>query len=565
MDITVDDRLNALQQISQRKIVDVLDSISGKKDLIIEQKLMKSLDSFIGVAVLKRHGVDKIFKLEPGLKPTNTQRLFLTSSDLISCKRVLDQIQSERLQSTGLVFYMLVTPHIPTAVNSLIEEEGLADLIKIYPMPWELIRIDGNALSLETPMFVDLFYHHDTNLLPTLARSIWSLQMVLGWPKLTLTFGKHSEQVLKMIEIMRESTQSGNTDAEIGGIIIMDRSYDLVSTLLTPVSYLGLLSEVATINVGTATIDNTQIKLDIKKDQVYEDIRDIHFSDVFPKLRTMAKSLKSEQEATQGMKLAEMGHYVATRLQKTTEIKRQLASHIGACEAIIGALGSEFETLQSTEKSILDCTKRKECLDYIEKNMDEYPLRSLRLLCLLSITSDGITPSELQTIQKSHLHAHGYQYIPLMYKLETSGFLRHKKENLLNKLPTWSGEWTNYAQKMKLLPNQSKRTDNKSNICPSYVFSGAYIPAIAQFLSTALAQLTDPKSFEDLINLPGCRVNRPRAIIQPKTVIVCIVGGITYGEISACRFVEKSTGIRLVIVSDTLLTGNTLMKNIQDA
>lgn len=53
MDITVDDRLNALQQISQRKIVDVLDSISGKKDLIIEQKLMKSLDAFIGVVVLK--------------------------------------------------------------------------------------------------------------------------------------------------------------------------------------------------------------------------------------------------------------------------------------------------------------------------------------------------------------------------------------------------------------------------------------------------------------------------------------------------------------------------------
>lgn len=71
-----------------------------------------------------------------------------------------------------------------------------------------------------------------------------------------------------------------------------------------------------------------------------------------------------------------------------------------------------------------------------------------------------------------------------MYKLETSGFLRHKKENLLNKLPTWSGEWTSNAQKMKLLPNQSKKTDNKSNICPSYVFSGAYIPAIVSIFYT---------------------------------------------------------------------------------
>lgn len=53
MDITLDDKLNALQQISQRKLVDILDAIPGTKDLIIEQKLMKILDSFVGVTVLK--------------------------------------------------------------------------------------------------------------------------------------------------------------------------------------------------------------------------------------------------------------------------------------------------------------------------------------------------------------------------------------------------------------------------------------------------------------------------------------------------------------------------------
>lgn len=53
MDITLDDKLNVLQQISQRKLVDILDTIPGTKDLIIEQKLMKILDSFVGVTVLK--------------------------------------------------------------------------------------------------------------------------------------------------------------------------------------------------------------------------------------------------------------------------------------------------------------------------------------------------------------------------------------------------------------------------------------------------------------------------------------------------------------------------------
>lgn len=53
MDVTLDDKLNVLQQISQRKLVEILDTISGIKDLIVEQKLMKILDSFVTVTILR--------------------------------------------------------------------------------------------------------------------------------------------------------------------------------------------------------------------------------------------------------------------------------------------------------------------------------------------------------------------------------------------------------------------------------------------------------------------------------------------------------------------------------
>lgn len=69
------------------------------------------------------------------------------------------------------------------------------------------------------------------------------------------------------------------------------------------------------------------------------------------------------------MQLAEMKRYVATRLQKVTEAKRQLGFHIAACETIVGTLGPAFEMLQSVEKSILECRRRKECLEYIETNI----------------------------------------------------------------------------------------------------------------------------------------------------------------------------------------------------
>lgn len=107
-------------------------------------------------------------------------------------------------------------------------------------------------------------------------------------------------------------------------------------------------------------------------------------------------------------------------------------------------------------------------------------MRCLRLLCLLSITTDGIAQSELQSIQKMHLHTHGYQHIPLFYKLHTAGLLKYRNEYILHKLPNWNSEWSSNAQKLKILPNHSKRSDQNGRICPSYVFNNAYIPAIVR-------------------------------------------------------------------------------------
>ncbi|XP_076235670.1 vacuolar protein sorting 33B [Calliopsis andreniformis] len=568
MDITLDDKLNILQQISQRKLVEILDAIPGTKDLVIEQKLMKILDSFVGVSVLKRYGVDKIYKMEQGLKLTNSQRIFMVSSDLIACKRVLDQIQSEISPNVRPhhqpCHHILVTPFVPAVLNSIIEEEGLSGLVMIQTLSWEFIRLDGNILSLENSMFTDLYYHKDTALLPALARSLWSLQLILGSPKLTLSLGKYSQQMLKIIESMRQCLGSSNIENEIGALILIDRNYDLATPLLTPVTYTGLLYEIVEINVGTGTLGKSQTKLDPDKDQIYGEVRDTPCSDVFPILHGKAKSLKSEQDAMQTMKLSDIERYVATRLQKTRDMTRQLAFHISACQLIADTLGSDFQTLQKIEKSILECRDRKECLNYIERHIDDHPLRTLRLLCLLSIANDGITQNELHSIQKLHLHAHGYKHIPLFYKLQSIGLLKCRIENILHKLPNWSSEWNNNAQKLKLLPSYTKQADQKGRTCSSYVFNNAYTPLIAQLLNFVVNQEKDSKNLEELTNLSNCVISGQRGLLLPKMVVICVIGGITYAEIAACRLIEKSAGIRLVLASDSIITGNKILERVQE-
>ncbi|XP_031830018.1 vacuolar protein sorting 33B [Nomia melanderi] len=568
MDITIDDRLNVLQQISQQKLIGILDAIPGVKDLVIEQKLMKTLDSFIGVSVLKHYGVDKIYEMEQGLKLSNSQRIFLVSSDLISCKRVLDHVQSEISPNIKPhiqpYHHILVAPFVPMVLNSIIEEEGLSGLVTVQALSWEFIRLDGKVLSLESSMFTDLYYHKDTALLPTLARSLWSLQLILGSPLLTLSLGKHSQQMLKIINTMTTMFDSSIIENNIGALILMDRNYDLATPLLTPVTYAGLLHEVVEINVGIGTLDKSQTKLDPDKDQIYGEVRDTPCSDVFPILHGKAKSLKSEQDAIQTMKLSEMEQYVATRLQKTRDMKRQLAFHISACQLIADTLGSDFQTLQRIEKSIIECKDRKECLNYIERHIDDHPLRTLRLLCLLSIASDGITQNELHSIQKLHLHAHGYKHIPLFYKLQTIGLLKCREENILHKLPNWTSEWNNNAQRLKLLPSYSKQTEQKGRTCSSYVFNNAYIPIIAQVLNAVVNQEKDLKNFTELANLPNCLINGKHGALQSKTVVICVIGGITYAEIAACRLIEKLTKIQLVLTSDSITTGNKILEKTQE-
>lgn len=72
--------------------------------------------------------MDKIYKMEEGLKPSNSQRIFLVSGNLIACKRVLDQIQSEislvSKPNVEVCHHLLVVPFVPAVLHSLVEEEG---------------------------------------------------------------------------------------------------------------------------------------------------------------------------------------------------------------------------------------------------------------------------------------------------------------------------------------------------------------------------------------------------------------------------------------------------------
>ncbi|XP_023702162.1 vacuolar protein sorting-associated protein 33B isoform X3 [Cryptotermes secundus] len=536
MQNTVEYRLDALHQISQRKLGEILKKIPGKKELIIDPVLMKPLECITGVQFLRSHGVDKIFKFEKsGVSCVNSQLVYMIYSDLITAKYVCNQINASIHQNHQNSYNLILVPSDLVAIQQLLEEEGVHGILTVHIFPWELIRLDGGVMSYELPgLFKMLFVDGDRSMLPAVARSLWSLQLLLGRIPLTLTQGRFSLQVRTMVDTLcNELGTSDKADSDISCMLVVDRDVDYASVLLTPVTYVGLLDEVFGISSGTIELDSRvtgnqdgareKINYQLSStDAIYNEIKNRHFSDVFPFLSSKTKEMQSEYNRSCNVALQEMKHYVATELRKVTALKRSLAYHIGACEVIIGEMGHRYESLHQVEKNMLEGRNKRENFSYVEECLaTSGKLTSLRLLCLLALTQDGLSVDEATLLKTQFLHCCGYEHLVTFHNLEklglltpqgmgtnpgntssgasdAAGKLAGRVAQVVSQLPKRTGAFQAFAYKLKLFPEASEEYDLKQPKDPGYVFGGLYVPVVCRLVSLLIKKELSP---EEIVKL----------------------------------------------------------------
>ncbi|KAL1139098.1 hypothetical protein AAG570_009159 [Ranatra chinensis] len=573
---TLDQKLGALAQISQRKLTDILDRIAGTKDFIIHPDLIKPLERIMGVSILRSHGVDKIYKLEKSAPTpcTSNQRVFFIPSDMITLKYVCDKITSE-ISSSGSErsYHIVFVSGILGCLIQLLEEEGIYGKVRVYPFHWELIRLDSRLLSIEYPTFFkNVFLEGDHSYLSCIARSIWSLQMLLGKPRTTFIQGKLSHLVHEMVNMLSDTVQKPEReDCDIACFIIVDRSVDYVTPLLTSATYTGLLDEVFGIRSGTVEIKGETINLS-SADEVYSEVNTRHFSDVYSFLGAKTKELNEELNAfkrSHNMALQEMKAFINQQLQSLMGLKKSLSTHITACEAIIDKMADLFEALITTEHNIIQCQAKRENVTYIEETMamesaDKF--RTLRLMGLLSLAQGGLLSEEVADLKSQFLHAHGYENLPCFLNLEKLGILTTQAGLLPHDLKGVAlanrvVQAVMLAQKLHLLPETSMDPHGLRNPKDmSYVFSGAYIPIICQLVNFIIKLDTPLEEMAKLI--PNCSVfldsNSGRKPLR--SFLVYFLGGVTFAEVAAFRLLEKLTGSRIVIAGTTITNGNQIVK-----
>lgn len=587
MECTLSTKVNALNRISKKKLTDLLDKIPGQKDLIIDSNLIKPLERIIGVSKLRTHGIDKIYKLDKNtIQSSNSQVVYFIPSDLITVKYICDQINADLCQNaTKNSYYVILVPRKLMSIMQLFEEEGIYGSVTVYQYQWELIELDSSILSLEFPNFFrTTFVNSDQSYLPCIAKSIWSLQMLFGKPLMMFLQGKYSQQLSEQIDVFcNQLGTPDKVDPDIGTFVVVDRDIDYASVLLTPGTYTSLLEEVFGIKSGEVKIntddkknDKLQSQLLNSSDEIYSQIKNRHFSDVFSYLSTKAKELQGEYKRNQNMALHEMKRFISQDLQNVTAIKKSLAFHIGACEAIISKLGKRFEGLQNIEQNMLEGRSRRESYTYIEENIAmnfcDMPA-VLRLMCLLSLTQDGLTYDEINNFKVQFFHAYGYKYLSSFHNLEklglfveqpgligsdvTGGLLANKVVQAVS-LPTRRSAFYSTGQKLKLFPAFKQDIDLKSPTDMSYVFNGAYVPAICQIINMLIRREITVDELTKLIPNSSAKVNSHFDTL-PKTFLVYVVGGITYSEVAAFQLLERLTGTQIIVAGTSVISGNSMM------
>ena len=368
-----------------------------------------------------------------------------------------------------------------------------------------------------------------------------------------------------------------------------------------------------------------KIQLD-SSDKLYSQLRDTNFAIVDSLINKVARRLQADIESRHTAKSTSELREFVKKLPGYQSEQASLKSHIGLTEDLLKKTSSDlFRLVLEVQQNLADGTDPSSQHEIIEELIARcVPLSTiLRLVCLESVTSGGLRQKDLDNFKRHILHAYGYQHLLTIHKLEEIGLLstRSSANVLLNPIAvtaaTPEGVKTNYNYLRRILRliNDDVNEQNPNDI--SYVYSG-YAPLSVRLVQAILQKqhllsITRGASaasaangvgtaahgwqgFEDALrNVRGETFNKVQkgeeqavkarhiltggAGTRQKTVLVMFLGGITFTEIAALRFVAKqledagggSSGSggaavggakKLLICTTGIVSGESIMRSV---
>ncbi|KAG5453258.1 Vacuolar protein sorting-associated protein 33B [Clonorchis sinensis] len=342
--------LDALQQVRWKNMAKVFALVPGEKVLLVDATILHAVDRVITMPVLRRLGVNKIFKLADMPPKADVPRLAYLLPPTHSSVEIITKhcgVDEENdIQRTRLIIFV---PQETEDMRYLLESRGLyGQHICTASLSLSWIPIDSDLITLNLPvLFADYYLHGDYTWPQFMGLELGELLEVAcdselaPMGELVHAFGEAAEAVVSGVRLYcirsglvqgvvskkseksrsckstdrlsdlssQSSACSSSIDAPLASasqlrppplVVIFSRNLDYVTPMLVPMTFEALIHEIIGIDLGmvelsdSACSDKSMRKqlLNGEMLQYYKAVRDIHISCVFKKLEEWGTKLQ---------------------------------------------------------------------------------------------------------------------------------------------------------------------------------------------------------------------------------------------------------------------------------
>ncbi|CAG8761276.1 23385_t:CDS:10, partial [Gigaspora margarita] len=588
--------VTTLRELARKDLKNVLDSVRGKKCLVLDPNISGPLSLIAEFSLLKDHGVEKVGYLQQGPVETELRSLiYICRPQLNYMRYIAEHIQhhqNEYLENPLAQKYeytLFFVPRRTMICQKVLEEAG----ITIGEYHLDLIPFEDDLLSLELDnTFKELYLDGDYTSIYYVARALMKLQTSFGLFPRIIGKGDCAKHLADMLIRMRREVAVDDPSPlsisqSVDSLIIIDRSVDLITPLCTQLTYEGLIDEVFNIRASHVEVDSHVVgppptttttststnspsqsqptlqpqpkkkKIALNSsDKLFSQLRDLNFA-------VVAKTVVQIREFTNKLGGLQLEH-------------QSLKIHTGIAEEIMAyTVTPEFNKALEVQQNLVAGIDINTQNEYIEEMIDRHvPLTQvLRLLCLQSLVNGGLKQKGLEFFKKEILQTYGFEHLQTLLNLE--------RLNMVSKQLSSTRNPYAYIRKTLRLIVDDVEEHNPQDI--AYVYSG-YAPLSVRLIQHATTKSGSSstsngwKGYEEVLRmLPGktfdevqrqeegtIRSKRMAQGQHPRVTLVFFLGGCTYTEISAIRFLaQQDEGQREYVIATTqIINGNSLLNSI---
>ena len=560
--------VNIFKEHTCQSFLKILDSLPDKeKTLIIEKSCIYKLNYIVSTKKLSEKKITKnfLFESKEDFHSPTSILIYIIPPSLDFLKIIEKHISL----NNSTEFHLIFIPKITIECNDYISKSKNKLSYNIHNLNIDIFVLDYDLISLEDySSFRNIYVKENYECLSSLKRVIKKFEAAFGKIKYHYSKGNLALKLNKILSLEKDSFDN-NKENEILSCFIFDRSVDMITPFCTNVIYEALINDYFEINLNTIKVPPKVLEKDLKQefikldlsrnDKFYTAIKDFSLSKIGSYLQeriiVRTNILTEGKKKTQDAKKLYEDLVTANKVQAEYESvnnNTNLADYILKKQQVpIQQLYSNFQF-----KMLMGMFPDK-LHDFIDdelsKKSDKYSI--LKILCLECILYGGIRYKFYEQFEKDFLTTYGYKNLILWKNLEKAGFIKTQDNDLF---------FSAVCNDLNLLyPDIDVINPNDS----SYVFGG-YCPIIIRLIekafSTGWGMIKDIiKKIPDQINFPSDESEITNNDYNDiKYFLVVFIGGITYGELAAIRYLNKTYKNKKFIVLTTSMIN---YKNIFDS